>query len=243
MPVLMWDKPKKKMATEQWRESAGFDGGPSGGYQPNMDVADELRWKAKITGTKLGFPQVEIRKRAGDSLMLVIVNLGAGYNYKSAVAGYSTEEAQANIARGYNAGIALAHHALKQENTDGINLHISMNGPARMNFQDFADMQVAIEEARLALEELETAPGERRLRFIRVVGDPASYEEGLTEIPGVRFHNAFAEIDLVVASSPESSLRDIVKLPGVVEIRSRQDVRWDAYCAFGYDRFTKKEDL
>lgn len=81
--ILRWDVPKKVKTVEQWRESYGFDGGPAGGYMPNMSEADQLSWKAKITGKKLGYPQVEIRKTTERGRQVaIIVNLGLGYNYK-----------------------------------------------------------------------------------------------------------------------------------------------------------------
>lgn len=126
MSVLMWDKPKKRLSTKDWKEAYGFDDGPAGGYQPNMSLEDQQRWKAKITGTKLGFPQVEIRKsfKSVDAVqMLIIVNLGDGYTYK--------------------------HRTPKD--TKGINVHMSLNGGAQMSFQDIQDMNRAIEEAKQAL--------------------------------------------------------------------------------------------
>lgn len=136
MAVLSWDKPKKKLAPKDWKKSYGFEDGPDGGYVPNMSAEDNAKWKAKITGTKLGFPQVEIRKQAGQmSQMLIIVNLGKGYNYKT----YRAEDAGP-----YMCG----------QPTKGINVHISLNGPAQLTFAEMAEMHLAVEEAKVALENL-----------------------------------------------------------------------------------------
>lgn len=137
MGVLMWDKPKKVKSTEEWREGYGFEGGPSGGYIPNMSEDDERRWKAKITGVKLGFPQVEIRKTARQAQMTIIVSLGAGYNYKH----YRAVREPNDPLSGWGT-------------TEGINVHISLNGPAQMTFQEVTEMNLAIEEAKAKLEEL-----------------------------------------------------------------------------------------
>jgi hypothetical protein len=124
MTILMWDKPARKVSVQEWKDDYGFEDGPAGGYIPNMSKADEKRWKAKLTGTKLGFPQVEIRKTAGASQMTIIVNLGQGYNYKQ----YKVR--------------------------DGINVHVALNGPAQMTFEETNEMHQAIQEAKTYLEGL-----------------------------------------------------------------------------------------
>jgi len=57
--VLTWDVPKKAIPKEEWKKQS-FDGGPAGGYVPNMSYLDRLKWKAKhINGDD---QRVEIRK-------------------------------------------------------------------------------------------------------------------------------------------------------------------------------------
>ena len=102
--------------------------GPTGGYQPNMSDADAATWRAKETGMKSGFPQVEIRKSFKSAQCLIIVNLGKGYKYKS-------------------------YEPVKGPNswgtpTRGINVHMSLNGPLQMTFKDVEEMQEAIQEAK-----------------------------------------------------------------------------------------------
>ncbi len=175
MTILMWDVPKKVRTAEQWAEHAGFDGGPTGGYVPNMSEADQLSWKAKITGKKLGYPQIEIRKTTSKgSQVVIIVNLGAGYNYKYYRAEQEESERQYDINRGIvteddyvryyffgsypvydteeEARVAYQQH---RHPTRGINVHIATNGPIQMTFQEMQDMQTAIDEAKQVLTELE----------------------------------------------------------------------------------------
>lgn len=170
MTILRWDVPKKVKTVQQWRESYGFDGGPDGGYQPNMSEADKLSWKAKITGKKLGYPQVEIRKTTErGSQVVIIVNLGGGYNYKY----YRAEQEEREQQYLLSLGIAteddyVAEYFTKKQfypteqetresyrrtrnPTRGINIHIATNGPIQMTFDELADMQAAIEEAKVAL--------------------------------------------------------------------------------------------
>lgn len=151
----MWDKPKKVQTTAEWKDGYGFDGGPTGGYMPNMSDADTKQWKAKITGTKLGFPQVEIRKTAG-AQMTIIVNLGAGYNYKYYKAvdpeyeGWTIADWRAKfptLERGYTD----EQITRRLFPTKGINVHLALNGPAQLTFAEMGEMQQAIEEAKLAL--------------------------------------------------------------------------------------------
>jgi hypothetical protein len=148
MGLLMWDKPKKLRTTPEWMENYGFDGGPTGGYMPNMSKEDEARWKAKVTGKRLGFPQVEIRKTAGAQIT-IIVNLGEGYNYKH----YKAVEPR------YEGKTPKDIPSYTQEEIDkyarptkGVNVHIAANGPVRMTFDEVEDMHKAIMEAKSHLE-------------------------------------------------------------------------------------------
>lgn len=124
MSILSWDKPKKATSKEVHDANHVFDGGPVGGYVPNMSDEDMGKWKAKLTGTRRGHPQVEIRKTLGSQILL-IVSLG-GYTYK-----YYTPE-----------------------NTKDKNIHFSTNGPLQMTFADIHEMYGAIEEAKEYLQNL-----------------------------------------------------------------------------------------
>ena len=172
--ILMWDKPKKAQSTADWKNSYGFEAGPAGGYMPNMSQDDEERWKAKLTGVKSGFPQVEIRKSTlNGTLMLIIVNLGAGYNYKY----YTTSSkfkghTPATIASLDNGGWITTWDDttnsprpttqqdiddwIVRDTTVGVNVHISMNGPAQLTFEDMDNMQKAVAEAKLYLINLQS---------------------------------------------------------------------------------------
>jgi hypothetical protein len=123
MTILDWTSPKKVMTTGERARNYGFDGGPPGGYVPNMSEDDAAQWRAKLVGHKSGHPQVEIRKTAGEAQILLIVSLGDGYKYK-----YYTPEG-----------------------TKGINVHLSLNGAAQMSFQEMAEMAQAVEEAKAHL--------------------------------------------------------------------------------------------
>ena len=79
MGILVWDEPEKAMPIEDWKELSA-DGAPPGVYTLNMSGEDAMKWRAKLTGTKRGNPQVEIRKRCevDGALALIIVSLGDG---------------------------------------------------------------------------------------------------------------------------------------------------------------------
>lgn len=121
----MWDKPERAKPIEQWKEQS-FEDGPAGAYIPNMSKEDAQRWKAKLVGKTTGHPQVQIRKTTKGSQMLIIVSLGEGYKYS-----YYTPE-----------------------NTKGVNVHIALNGPGMMTFEDMENMQKAVEEAKEYLHNL-----------------------------------------------------------------------------------------
>jgi hypothetical protein len=168
--ILNWDKPKKVKTTQEWKNDGGFDGGPNGGYQSNMSKDDMESWKAKLTGTKLGYPQVEIRKTAmGGTQITIIVNLGAGYNYKQ----YRAEDPKylgkkvedfPNKYHGqfpddpeHNRKYSWTAEQIEEWSypTRGVNVHLSMNGPAQMTFEDMSQMQQAVQEAKEYLEKNE----------------------------------------------------------------------------------------
>ena len=125
--LLMWDKPAKKMAVDEWKDSYGFEDGPTGGYLPNMSDQDAARWKAKLVGKTTSSPQVEIRRTMGNQLLL-IVNLGGGYAYK--------------------------HFTREGTKARGVNVHLSTNGPLQMSFDDQAELNQVVQEARQYLENL-----------------------------------------------------------------------------------------
>jgi hypothetical protein len=125
--LLMWDKPKRAMDVADWKEHAGFDGGPAGGYVPNMSDADARKWRAKLVGKTTSSPQVEIRRTMGNQLLL-IVNLGGGYAYK--------------------------HFTREGTKARGVNVHLSTNGPLQMSFDELAELNQVVQEAREYLENL-----------------------------------------------------------------------------------------
>jgi hypothetical protein len=136
MGILMWDKPKKAMSTENWKEIS-FEDGPSGGYVPNIAEEDLDKWRAKLVGKTSASPQVEIRSSIGGAQLLIIVNLGGGYKYKSYVRKGEKLEGRWG---GYETG--------------GINVHMALNGGAQFTFDEFAQIQQAVTEAKEFLENL-----------------------------------------------------------------------------------------
>ena len=121
MPILMWDKPEKVMPKEEWTEIV-FDGGPAGGYVPNMSEADKLKWKAKYIGGK--HPRVEIRKTTTNGTQILVVVSSNGFPRKGEL------EAQ----------------------SDGKNVRISQNGPSFFSIMEFLELGGAVGEALEKLE-------------------------------------------------------------------------------------------
>lgn len=155
MAVLYWEKPAKSESVKNWKEGYGFEDGPTGGYIPNMSSADQARWKAKISGTKLGFPQVEIRKTAGCQ-MTIIVSLGEGYNYKHYRAIEERYEGKTPSSPDLSwwRGVTQAEIDERARPLKGINVHMALNGPAQMTFAEMAELNEAVAEAKGALERL-----------------------------------------------------------------------------------------
>ncbi len=195
MTVLMWDEPKKKLNKADWAKSFQFEDGPTGGYVPNMSETDSLRWKAKITGTKLGYPQVEIRKTCG-SQMTVIVNLGDGYNYKSYRAEFDSYE-QSN-----------PFYMLRTpRGTFGKNIHVALNGPAVLTFDEMAEMQQAISEARDKLNTIVAVPGERQI-FGYWMKDGIDYAAAQARIEnhGAKVYAVVPDFNMIMVTATPVSL-------------------------------------
>ena len=132
----MWDKPQKVETTEEWRDNHGADGAPPGCYSPNMSAADRRRWKAKLTGTKSGFPQIEIRK---DSTVIILSR--RGYKYRH----YDTRQGDFPERRPWTLAQADAK----------VCVHIASAGPLQLTLDELDEMQQAIKEAMNILKDLE----------------------------------------------------------------------------------------
>lgn len=125
MSVLMWEKPKQIMSKEE-RDSYQADGAPPGTWMPNMSREDSMRWKAKIVGKTLGFPQVELRRNG-----MVIILSKKGYKYN----GYDTRQSKG-----------------KEHKTKVV--HIASSGSQAMNMQEYEEFMQALKEGWEALEAL-----------------------------------------------------------------------------------------
>ena len=130
MGVLNWDKPKQVKSTEEWQGLIA-DGAPPGVYSPNMSREDKLKWKAKHFGGKLR--RVEIRKTAGGSQVKIVVSLPGQPTYRRKL-WHSGEEQKVDAGQDDN-------------------VVISMNGPARLSFEEMVELQAAIAEAKARLKE------------------------------------------------------------------------------------------
>ena len=73
MSVLVWEKPKRKVSVDEWKKDS-FDGGPPGGFRPNMSDEDMRAWKAKLVGKTTETPRVEIRKSTPRAQLLIVVS-------------------------------------------------------------------------------------------------------------------------------------------------------------------------
>lgn len=126
MSVLMWDKPKRVMSSEEREDRYSADGAPPGTYVPNMSTADKARWKAKLVGKKVGFPQVELRKDG----MVIVLSL-KGYKYKH----YDLRQTKG--ARRWPT------------------VHIALSGPMQLTLEELDELKLAIDEGMQFLRDLE----------------------------------------------------------------------------------------
>jgi hypothetical protein len=120
---------------------AGFDGGPDGGYVPQMGPADAQRWKAKLFNKGKENARIELRKTftginngQGSSQVFMIVALD-GWDLAA------KNEYRAADTKG----------TWFHTDTRGLNVRMSMNGPLHMTFEQFAEINQIVQEAREAL--------------------------------------------------------------------------------------------
>jgi hypothetical protein len=138
MTLLDFTKPAKVTV------EAGFDGGPEGGYVPQMGAADAQRWKAKLFNKGKENARIELRKTftginngQGSSQVFMIValdgwDLAAKHEYR----------------RAFQRGVDDYFH----NDVRGLNVRMSMNGPLLMTFEQFAEINQIVQEAREYLE-------------------------------------------------------------------------------------------
>lgn len=234
MSLLVWDEPRKAKSKAKWAETS-FEDGPKGGFIPNMSDSDNERWKAKLTGTKLGFPQVEIRKAAG-SLMTIIVNLGDGYNYK----GYRSvpdpdrtcvgKTPTSNTRSYLRTQEDIDYSALRERSTRGVQIHISMNGPSTMSLREMGEMHLAIAEAVGVLEEL-IGKGEREPYAVTV---SRAVETQIDGIEGAKVHFSLPSTNCIIVTATETAVREIEALPDVISVESEE--MFAERCKSAHDR-------
>lgn len=130
--LLNFDKPQKV------KIDAGFDGGPDGGYVPQMDKSDAERWKAKLFNAGKENARIELRKTftgvnngQGASQVFMIVSLD-GWDLAA------KHEQRSAMKKGYYMGT----------DTRGLNVRMSMNGPLLMTFDTFNEIDQIVNEAR-----------------------------------------------------------------------------------------------
>lgn len=130
--LLNFDKPKKVT------NDAGFDGGPIGGYVPQMSQTDAERWKAKRFNKGKENDRIEIRKTftginngQGSTQVTIFVALD-GWDFSKKYE-YRSDESKGNY-----------FHT----DTRGLNVRMSMNGPLLMTFEQFGEINQIVEEAK-----------------------------------------------------------------------------------------------
>lgn len=126
MSILDFEKPVKV------KIDAGFDGGPTGGYVPQMSVEDARKWKANHFNKGKEGERIEIRKSFKECQILIIVGKD-GWNY-------STKHEVADV--------AYEDSHWPKIGTKGKNVRISLNGPLKLSWAEWDEMVQAVAEAK-----------------------------------------------------------------------------------------------
>ena len=124
--LINWDKPKKLRSTKEHNEMYMSDCEVDGTYVSNMSRQDKETWKGTLKTHKDGSEQVELRKTFGSAQLLIIV-ADDGYNYK-----YYKRDPEKPY----------------QNSTKEFNMHVSMNGPLQLTFDQWEEIGRAVQEAR-----------------------------------------------------------------------------------------------
>lgn len=122
MTLLNFKVPEKKSM------GGGFDGGPVGGYVPQMSYEDAERWKCKIFNEGKENSRIEIRK-SFDCVQIFIIVAKDGWDLSS-----KNEKRNANSTLYFD--------------TKGLNVRMSMNGSLRLTFEQFEEIGKIVEEAK-----------------------------------------------------------------------------------------------
>lgn len=127
----------------------GFDGGPSGGYVPQMDQKDAQRWKAKHFNLGKENARIELRKTftginngQGSTQVTIFVALD-GWDY---AAKYEYRSDKASSSNWFHT------------DTRGLNVRMSMNGPLLMTFDQFDEIHKIVIEATEFLDQNKNTP-------------------------------------------------------------------------------------
>lgn len=137
--LINFDKPQKRMSARDHADSYGFDGGPLGGYVPNMSKSDAERWKAKHINQGNENARIDLRK--------TFTGIGNGQGSMFVALDGWDHAAKYEHRRERRPGEDMF------TNTQGLNVRMSMNGPILMTFEQFAEINQIVEEAKTILLE------------------------------------------------------------------------------------------
>jgi hypothetical protein len=137
IPTVLLDfNPPKKVEIEY-----GFEDGPTGGYMPQMSQTDARRWKAKKFNIGKENARIELRKSIGGG----VSGRGPVSQVTIFVALDGWDLASKFEHRGPNGKSKWGSNLF---DTTGLNVRMSMNGAILMTFEEFAEINQIVNEAK-----------------------------------------------------------------------------------------------
>lgn len=131
MSLLNFNAPKKI------KIDRGFDGGPDGGYMPQMSDDDAARWKAKILNEGKCNARIELRKSFPNTATQVMIFVALdGWDFANKNESIDQKQEQYGHTQA----------------TRGLNVRMSMNGPLKLTFEQFDEFAQIIAEAKAYLK-------------------------------------------------------------------------------------------
>ena len=139
--LLMWEKPKKAMSHEEHVVAHGSSAEAAGTYVPNMSDEDAGRWRARLAGQKKGPLRVEVRRTLNGAQIVLVVSEGNIWPHREVwVDGGEDDD---------------GHYELRPPDRYA-NLKLTANGPLYATFEEWAEINAVIAEARAFLREYQS---------------------------------------------------------------------------------------
>ena len=128
--ILDFTPPKKAQSSADHANSYGFDGGPPGGFVPNVARSDLRKFRAKHFNKGKENARIEIKHSDRNSTQIALVVGLDGWDYA-----------------GDNRETPKIGQTIQMSHTKGLNVRMSANGSMRFTIEEWLMLTGAVQEA------------------------------------------------------------------------------------------------